>query len=248
MIQGVKKGFTITELMLAMSFVSILLVAIATMTMQLSKIYTKGNTMRDLSSSGRTINDDFTHTFNSIPSFDWQSVKTSPTPGANYVQKQDGSGAFCSGTYSYLWNNAKTLNDPNSVSAISVRYKNTGVKDTSIRLVKVSDPNGGYCSGGNDWSQIERGDSGNKQTIDLLPEGESGLMLYGIQFNSDNNLVDEVTNQRVISISYVLGTKNDDGNVSVTSGGATCNPDNKSGQDYCAINKFDLTVRTLGRK
>ena len=59
-----KKGFTIIELMLAMSVVALLLLAIATMTMQMITIMTKGNTFRELNAAGRTINDDFTREFN----------------------------------------------------------------------------------------------------------------------------------------------------------------------------------------
>ena len=91
-----KKGFTIIELMLAMSVVALLLLAIATMTMQMITIMTKGNTFRELNAAGRTINDDFTREFNSIYGLgEWTGrVVNDPTADAYYVRNGD-SGAFC---------------------------------------------------------------------------------------------------------------------------------------------------------
>ena len=43
-----KQGFTIVELALSMSIVSVLLIAIVTMSIQMGRIYTKGATMLDL--------------------------------------------------------------------------------------------------------------------------------------------------------------------------------------------------------
>ena len=70
-------------------------------------------------------------------------------------------------------------------------------------------------------------------------------MLYDIQFSTAPKLIDNASNQSIVNIVYVLGTKNDNNQINVA--GMNCNPTGQY-KDYCAINKFDITVRTLGRK
>ena len=53
----VQRGFTIIELMLAMTFVSFLLMAIAMVTVQVGKTYNRGLTLKTVNQSGRDITD-----------------------------------------------------------------------------------------------------------------------------------------------------------------------------------------------
>ena len=55
MIQGYKKGFTLIELMLAMSFISVLLLSIAMVGIQAGKMYSRGIVLRDVNKAGRDI-------------------------------------------------------------------------------------------------------------------------------------------------------------------------------------------------
>ena len=74
-------------------------------------------------------------------------------------------------------------------------------------------------------------------------------MIYDIRFHSKEALHDQSTNQRIINISYVLGTS--DANLGlIDMSNMNCRPpsDIQGAESYCAINKFDLTVRTLGRR
>ena len=100
-----KRGFTIVELMLSMTFISALLLAIATMTMRMTSMYVKGNTMKDLNAASRTINDDFTRTFN--------SMATTPTWQGSYTSVK-------SGEYSVLW-----------LWSFKIAYRITSVKNCS---------------------------------------------------------------------------------------------------------------------
>ena len=242
-----KRGFTIVELMLSMTFISALLLAIATMTMRMTSMYVKGNTMKDLNAASRTINDDFTRTFNSMATTPtWQGSYTSVKSGAGYVSLLDGSaGAFCTGEYSYLWNCHTILNDKALNKTVPIRFNGAANSDSSVRLVKVKDPAKGFCSSKSNWAKIPQDDT----VTNLLPSSESGLMLYDIKFISTDGvpLYDASTNQRVINISYILGTKDDGNNGVINTSSMSCDPTNSQGmQDYCAINKFELTVRTLG--
>ena len=230
-----KKGFTIIELMLAMSVVALLLLAIATMTMQMITIMTKGNTFRELNAAGRTINDDFTREFNSIYGLgEWTGkVVNDPTTDAYYVRNGD-SGAFCDGKSSYLWN---LYNNRRRDIANDIHFQN----GDPIRLVRASDPTRSYCQDKNLWTRVPN----NSNVKNILSEGETGLMLYDIQFSTAPKLIDNASNQSIVNIAYVLGTKNDNNQINVA--GMNCNPTGQY-KDYCAINKFDITVRTLGRK
>ena len=229
-----KKGFTITELMLSMAIVSLLIVAIATTTIQMSKIMTKGKTMKELNVASRSINKDFTEKFNSIQSvWGWDGTSSASTPGgnSNYISNDRG-GAFCTGEFSYLWNTANALRAGDG----PIQY--AGSKDNSIRLVRVRDVSKNYCSNPSSWENVPR--DANVVT-EIINAGEVDLMIYNISFRA---LSDAVSGQSLINIQYVLGTRSQDATQLISQ---QCQPQSDRA-DYCAINKFDLTVRTIGRK
>ncbi|MDO4872229.1 MAG: type II secretion system protein [bacterium] len=230
-----KKGFTIVELMLAMGIVSALMIGIAVMVMQMSAIMTRGNTLKELNVAARTINSDFTERFNSVQTvYGWNGESVpSATSGASYIKNANG-GAFCTGNFTYLWNSASNLNsnDPNPV-----RYDGDDNNSDAIRLIRIKDTSKKYCNTSNEWTKIPKGTS---EVTEVLSTGETGLMIYDISFTLAN--ANTVSGQSLINIQYTLGTRSDNGQVS----NSQCNPGN-SYQDYCAINKFNLTVRTIGR-
>lgn len=231
MIQGNKKGFTMTELMLAMSIVSILMLAIATMVIQMTNTITRGNTYRDLNISGRSINTDLTKTFNSLSSMNgWDGRENN-----DFFRKIGGSGAFCTGDVSYLWNNNSSLD-----ARVPIRYSGTSENDDSIRLIKIKDSSRSYCKeSDNGWTNIPR----NSSTIEVLSSTETNLRIYDIDFSTNDSLKSASSGQTLINISYVLGTPASKG---LDINNLNCNSNAKS--NYCAVNRFDLTVRTLGRK
>ncbi|MBS7346443.1 MAG: prepilin-type N-terminal cleavage/methylation domain-containing protein [Candidatus Sacchiramonaceae bacterium] len=244
-----KQGFTLIELMLSMSMVAVLLIAIVTMSMQMGRIYTKGATMFDLNAASRTINTDFTRSFNSIPSIEWRNPQNSFGASQNYVVRPSTSepqaGAYCTGNFSYLWNTARILNAPAAGRNVPIRYDGAATSSTEIKLIKILDSSRQYCADSALWTRVPRGG----QVIDLLPQSESGLMIYDIRFDSKEALRDQSTNQRMVNISYVLGT-NDANRGLIDMSNMNCRPPSSAQgmEDYCAINKFDLTVRTLGRR
>ena len=54
---GNRRGFTLIELMLAIAFISMLLLAIAAVGIQVGRIYTRGIVLRDVNQAGREISD-----------------------------------------------------------------------------------------------------------------------------------------------------------------------------------------------
>lgn len=115
-----QKGFTIIELLLAMTFLSILLMAITMLIMQTVAIYDKGISLRAVDKAGRTLASEMQRSFNQADPSKVKVEIASAVPGAPQ------GGRICTGTYSYV------LNMP--VNATQ-----------SARFMKFSDPSGTAC-------------------------------------------------------------------------------------------------------
>lgn len=85
-----RSGFTLTELMLAMAFLSFLLLFIVSATVQYMATYNKGLTYKAINQAGRTIFEEVT-----------RNVRIS---GANINQME--AGRLCAGGQTYVWNRA----------------------------------------------------------------------------------------------------------------------------------------------
>ena len=105
------KGFTIIELALAMSFVSMLLIAVAMTVIQISNIYNRGITLKSVNQVGRVVGSEFK---NSIAQKSYFELD-----GAHYITDTDG-GRLCTGQYSYIWNYGKKISDYTKNPATSV--------------------------------------------------------------------------------------------------------------------------------
>ena len=239
MIQLNKKGFTIIELMFAMTAVSLLMLSIATLTIFMKDIMVKGNTYRELNSASRNINNSLLRAFNSISLSGWDGqMRAAATAGPVYYVKTAQAGAFCTGSFSYLWNDDSVLMSATAVTPI--RYSGATTTDKSIRFIKVADNSMQYCdpaTRNTAWVTVPRDSSVNE----VLSSGETNMMLYDINFS--RIATDNDTGQSLINISYILGTGS--GAERITVSGGTCNP--SSDENYCAINNFNVTVRTIGR-
>lgn len=115
------RGFTLVELMLSMTFISVMLIAIALCIMQIATIYTRGETMRQVNQAARVLAVDMQDTLAS------SSMSTINQPAIN-------EGRLCTGRYSYVWNTPTTNNNYQVAS------------DGIIRFVRVNDAGGTLCS------------------------------------------------------------------------------------------------------
>ena len=88
------KGFTLVELMLAMAFVSGLLLAIALLTMQVVNIYTKGVTLSAVDQAGQVISREIC-----------DQLAAAPQGDVKVIDETNG-GRICMGQISYVWNYA----------------------------------------------------------------------------------------------------------------------------------------------
>lgn len=205
-------GFTLVELMLAMVFISMLLLAIAFTVIRIGDIYNRGATMKSVNQSGRSIVDDMRRTIGSSRPFDLTT---------HYSEAR---GRLCTGTYSYIWN-SDTAATPN-------QYESPD-NDTPLKFVRVRDNGARYCV--DVYSHIKFADA-----TELLSEGNlamqilkpweisntvgTGSKLYGIRMVISDADKD----------SIFIDT------IDTTSCKAPDDPD--SNINFCAINQFEFTA------
>ena len=72
---GARKGFTIVETMLAMVFVGTLMIAIATLIINVSETYSKEITVKNVNETARNIIDDLKRSISASPTFGGVTVE-----------------------------------------------------------------------------------------------------------------------------------------------------------------------------
>lgn len=168
-----KIGFTIIEITIAMTFVSVLLITIALVISQIMSIYQKGLALRAVNSVGRELIDEFSRAITSAPAkgvrFLCNRYYGGNTPpartareqciahNANFLTFQEDTalideeyiplhGAFCTGRYSYIWNTGYAINNGRTES-IRLRYgdADTEYSSDNFRLLRITDSDNRIC-------------------------------------------------------------------------------------------------------
>lgn len=167
-----KKAFTLVELSLAIAFISLLLIIIASITLSLIAVYRKGLTINSVNFVGRSIIEDLQNSVasakkNQNPSNICESVyPTDDTERNNCitdkaqlftyhtftttlgVNNYPRYGVFCTGSYSYIWNTGYALSsesDYSSISPIQFSYGPSHAHKDNFKLLKIKDFNGDVC-------------------------------------------------------------------------------------------------------
>ena len=222
-----KHGFTLVELMLAMSFIAVLMVAIAVTTMQIGAIYNKGITLREVNQAGRAISDELQRSIASSVPFDvTPKVDDSPATATSRYVVRDTGGRLCIGRYTYVWSYGQAITSGTAVN----RYNNDG---SAVRFAKVSDPSGSLCT--DPTLAINRADASEMLTI-----GDRDLVVH--KFNVTSVARDTTTGQAIYAISMTLGTND---NEQLTTNFGSCKPpaEGRGKEDFCSVNQFDIIVR-----
>jgi hypothetical protein len=220
--------------MLAMGFVSVLLIAVAMTVIQIASVYNRGITLKDVNQVGRSLASELQRSIAQTASFSVDLNK----PGSRYVNKSWG-GRLCLGQYSYIWNYGKAIQTGDTSRNV---YLNSGVE---IRFVKALDSNANYCT-----NTVAKIDSTNAvELLDADVQNQHDLAIHSFTISSTPSTADTAfdakTGQRLYSIKFLLGT-NDQTALTFDSGGAViCKPPNESGADpaYCSVNQFDVVAR-----
>ncbi len=233
------------ELMLAMGFISVLLLAIAMITLQISHTYTKGITLKEVNQAGLAISNDLQQTINSSSPF------LLTDDGESYIDNDQG-GRLCTGQSTYAWNYGDAIEHATKVGQIQHLFNvyDGPREDTeAIRFVKVIDPGKELCKPvfgvtPKVYPKIPDTQSGaaidKSKTTEILAAGERNLVMYKFVI-TDSNPYPAVSDQRLYAISFRLGT----GETEALDASGSCLPpaNDASNQEYCAINTFDITAR-----
>ena len=183
-------------------------------------------------------------------------------------------GAFCTGTYSYIWNSGYLFNNDYMVGVdkASLKYNYNGTTNlvSGFKLLKVEDKNRAVCVAA---IQVRNGAVNRKynsdsidavfditakgllqdgevtveeEAVELINEGENGLALYDLSSAVSEQL--GTAKNAYYYTSFILGTVQ--GGINVNAG--TCaTPEGYSAVegnfDYCAINKFNFAALANGK-
>lgn len=214
-----KNGFTIVELMLAMGFVSALLLAIAMTVIQIGNIYNQGITFKNVNQVGGSIANELQRSISGGTSFN--------APGQDYIE----GGRLCTGEYSYVWNYGKLIIEGTEANV----YSND--LETPIRFVKVHDQSKTVCTKvGGVYPNIDK-----TKSIEMINGGQYDLAIQDFSISSYPSGTDAATGQELYAIQFYLGTNEqgtlvDDGHNCALSG-PTANT------MYCSVERFNITVR-----
>ena len=233
-----KTGFTLVELMLAMAFVSMLLLAIAMTVIQAGNIYNKGLALKDINQSSRLIADDMKRTVTQSGGIMLDESNYVVQTGKNAANEDVTlNGRLCLGTFSYLWN---TVDGETAATPIKT------ASGAVISFLKVPDPGRSYCartSGGGVKSVVS--DTDLNRSVELLAKGDHSLSLTTFDVDTSSTLYDGSTGQRLFAIDYSVGT----GDASaMTADRTSCLQPGEEGSDitYCNVQPFSIVLRLGG--
>lgn len=237
-----KQGFTLVELMLAMGFVSALLLAIAMTVIQIGNIYNRGITFKTVNQTGGALASELLRDINSSSPFDVTSPKV-------YIQQGSmgdyWGGRLCIGQYSFIWNYGKYIQSAEQAGDFSGinAYSSAPNTKTPINFIKVIDPTASYCID----ATTTKKEVNYTDAVELLDVGESNLAIHNFSIMP---IIDPLSNtgQSLYNISFKIGT--DDQTTLTGSGNSTvCLPENNinSNPSYCAVNQFDILARAGNR-
>lgn len=225
------RGFTLIELMLAMTFIAILLVAIAMTTIQISNIYNKGITLREVNQAGRALSDEFQRNIASAVPFDvTPKIDDSPATATSKYVVRDGGGRLCLGAYTYVWNYGKTIAGGSGAPVVFINKYTNG---STVRFAKVKDSGGALCT--DPTVAVPFDDS-----TELLSRGDRDLAVHALKITKTAG--DDGIGQAIYAISFTLGTND---RKQLTANDASCRPpsENIGDEDYCSVNQFDVIAR-----
>ena len=254
-----KKGFTIIEITLAMTFLAILMVSIATLIMRVTNIYQKGLAMRAINATGTEIIEDITRTVgaasylvdihsqdaelggNGVMEYDnnYKLVEKYYYDYTVYNENHDGKnfnvqyfGVLCTGDYSYIWNTARAL-DPDFTTKNFIP-----VNGEKVKMVRVYDREQTQCNKDKNGSVANLAKRNYlpvtinvpvDNVVELINNDEMDLALY--EFNITPATQSAITRQSFISANFILATRQ--GGININANGDFCRgEDNEFKDEY----------------
>lgn len=221
-----QKGFTLIELLLAMTFISVLLLAIALTILQISAIYNRGMTLKEVNLAGRALSADIEKSIAVSASF--------PITGAGsmFVAQGTWGGRLCVNQYAYVWNYGAAIAAGNTSPNFNVF---TPVSTEKIRFVKAPDIDGHYCT--TPSTPITA-----TGAVELLNVGDHDIAVHNVSMSTSTTATDSKTGQQLYTVTFTIGTND---TAALLTGGTGCKPPNQAGADpvYCVVQTFSFVAR-----
>lgn len=226
-------GFTLVELMLAMSFLAMLLLMISLLVLQVSMIYNKGLTLKAVNESGQLISSEIQ-----------RRLSTAPRETVDHFEKksQDGSkeqgGRICADNVVYAWNitGASASDAPN-------RYTGSD-SETPIRFIKFTGSREEYCVV-DQGQTAPSGEINRDEVTELINPETEGLVIRSFTFNaiggSEGTNINGDRSQALYRVAFTIGTDTID---LIDSNSNTCRPPAEAKQEFCAVNEFSFIARS----
>jgi prepilin-type N-terminal cleavage/methylation domain-containing protein len=221
-----QQGFTLIELMLAMTFISMLLLAIALTTIQIMHIYDKGLTLKSVNQAGRDISSSLQRDIAASAPFNVND----PRDTAHYLPTTNG-GRLCLGQYSYVWNYGSAISANRPADLIKYEGDNA-----PVRIARVLDPSSALCANTSSNPTVSR-----QGATELLAASDSldlAIQQFGISMPPAVSGANAM--QPLYNVSFTLGT-NDQQSFSADK---TCTPSGVAGSNwqFCATSVFNVVV------
>lgn len=159
--KSAEQGFTLVELMLAMAFVSFLLLFIIVATVQVIANYNKGTVIKQINQTARDVVEEMGRL---VRASDASAINTSALS----------AGRVCFGGVSYVWNVRGSVNN------------NQYTDNSLVTLAKVDDPSGSLCaSGAGGYPKVDP-----TKATSLLTSGQVWVQDLQVAVSSNLELVD----------------------------------------------------------
>jgi len=235
-------GFTLVELLLAMTFISMLLLAIALTMVQVANIYNRGMILKEVNQTSRLLDEELSRAMRSSSTF-------SNDPAAYRYVNNTWGGRLCMGQYSYIWNYGKALSDvsPNRNQYSSVNINGNKVVDSNgtryeITFVKAPDIGGTYCVPDATTGAYPRINPEN--AVELIKSGDHTLAIHSFTLASSATAKDALSSQQIYKVAYTIGTSNIN---AIDLARKLCKDPSQTGSDlnYCAIEQFTIVLRVV---
>lgn len=236
-----RRGFTLVELLLAMTFISALLLAIALTIVQIANIYNRGIILKEVNQTSRAISDEIDSGLRGSSTF-------SLDPSARRYVSNAWGGRMCLGQYSYVWNYGTALSSNNS-NRNQYSGANTsgnvvivnGVTSYEISFVKAPDAGGALCVPDVNGKYPNINPVG---AVELLRSGDHSLAIHAFSVVSNATSKDALSAQQLYKIAFTLGTSN---LTAMNADQTLCKAPGEAGSDlnYCAVQQFTLVLRVV---
>ena len=156
----------------------------------------------------------------------------------------DRSGRLCLGDYSYVWNVPKVVSGEVKAGAGIITEVGGPHSGRPINFARVIDPDGMLCQKNETTGAYMSTVATDKVTHLLKPAGSNDVVL-AIHHMKAARVAGDSGADSLYRLEFVLGTSQLE---AVNTANGTCKPpaDNSENLDFCAINSFEMIVRTNG--